>query len=194
MADFFRDPDAPVQPDQFAVEFAELLDIYKSIGPKRVLEIGVRGGGTLYQWIKHAEPGGEFTAVDIGTDGHWSNRNMLDPIQWCDWAREYGHTMTPIIGDSHAPTTLIQVAAHAPFDFVFIDADHTYFGVACDFLAYGQMVRSGGIVALHDILRDYTDGMIDIWRYWPHIQAAYPTKELVSEPDQKSRGIGVVYV
>lgn len=194
MADFYHDPAAPVQPDQFAAEFGELLDIYKSIAPRRVLEIGVRAGGTLYQWLKHAQPGAHVVAVDIGADGHWSNRNMVDVLSWCEWTREYGHTMTPIIGDSHDPQTAITVKDQAPFDFVFIDADHTYMGVACDFLAYGQMVRSGGVVALHDILRDYTDGMIDIWRYWPKIKDTYPTKELVSEPGQRSRGIGVVYV
>lgn len=193
MTDFFTDPSAPVQPDQFAGEFGALLELYRAIRPRRVLEIGVREGGTLYQWIKHARRGAQIVAVEIGM-GAWSNRTMPNPIGWTDWGQQHKATVTPVIGDSHDPGIARQVATCGPFDFVFIDADHSYCGIMADFLAYTQMVKPGGIVALHDILRNLEDNKIEIWKYWPSIQAAYRTQELTSEPNQRTRGIGVVYV
>jgi len=191
---FFHDPEAPTQPDQLAVEFEQLLDLYRALKPRRILEIGVREGGTLYQWIKNTDPGAQIVAVEIGMSGNWGNRTMPDPIGWIGWAERYGATVTPIIGDSHDPATVRQVEACAPFDFAFIDGDHSYYGVSCDYLAYARMVRPGGIVALHDVLRNRDDERIEIWRYWPKIQAAHTTQVLISEPNQATRGIGVVHV
>jgi cephalosporin hydroxylase len=191
---FYHDPLAPVQPDQFAGEFADLLELYRAIQPRRVLEIGVREGGTLYQWIKHARYGAHIVAVEIGMDGEWANRTMPDPPGWISWGVPGGVTVTPILGDSHHPATVQQVETLGPYDFVFIDADHSYWGVACDFLAYRRMVRPGGMIALHDVLRNHEDNRIEIWKYWPLIRAAYRTQELTSEANQQTRGIGVVHV
>lgn len=194
MSEFYHDPLAPVQPDQLAIEFGRLLELYQSLKPWRVLEIGVREGGTLYQWIKHATPGAQIVAVEIGMGGDWSNRTMPDPIGWEAWGEAHWKTVTPRIGDSHHPAMVKSVRAFAPYDFVFIDGDHSYHGALCDFLAYSQMVRAGGIVALHDVLRNLEDERIEIWRLWPQIEAAYTTQVLTSAPDQRTRGIGVVYV
>jgi cephalosporin hydroxylase len=158
-----------------------------------VLEIGVREGGTLYQWVKHARRGAQIVAVEIGMAGDWGNRTMPDPIGWAEWGQLHKVAVTPIIGDSHDPGIARQVAALGPFDFVFIDADHSYSGVMADFLAYAPMVRPGGLIALHDILPNREDKRIEIWKYWPLIQAAYRTAELTSEPHQQTRGIGVVH-
>jgi len=39
------------------------------------------------------------------------------------------------------------------FNFVFIDADHTYQGCMDDFLAWSPLVRRGGLIAFHDANR-----------------------------------------
>lgn len=194
MSSFFHDPSAPVQPDQLAGEFGELLEIYCARRPRRVLEIGVREGGTLYQWIKHAGRGTTITAVEIGMAGDWGNRTMPDPIGWTEWAEARGAALVPIIGDSHEPEVISQIEGQAPFDFAFIDGDHSLFGVTCDFLVCSRLMREGGVIALHDILRNPGDERIEIWRYWPVIKALHRTRELLSGPGQQTRGIGVVYV
>ncbi len=82
-----------------------------------------------------------------------------------------------------------------PYDFIFIDGDHTQEGVIQDFQAYCPMARSGGIVALHDILPDETDGEIEVYKFWASISnGSYRVETLTSSPNQTSRGIGVVYV
>jgi predicted O-methyltransferase YrrM len=40
-------------------------------------------------------------------------------------------------------------------DFLFIDGDHTYQGVKQDFQMYSPLVKKGGIVAFHDIVKQY---------------------------------------
>lgn len=40
-------------------------------------------------------------------------------------------------------------------DVLFIDADHSYGGILSDWLIYAPLVKSGGIVAFHDLELDY---------------------------------------
>ena len=191
MTDFFDDPDAPIQPDQFAAEFSALLDIFDKLKPQRILEIGVREGGTLYQWIKHAEPGAQIVAVDLPGVA-WGHNGSENTALWSEWAAAKGVNLTVFLGDSHDPKIIGQVIEYTPFDFVFIDGDHSLFGVAADFLAYGY----NGVIALHDIVPDITDDRIEGWKFWNVLRYSrrYKTQELLSDEQQTSRGIGVVYV
>lgn len=188
---FFHDPDAPVQPDQFQVEFDALLALYRALKPRRVLEIGVREGGTLYQWIKHAPADTEFVAIDLPgvAWGRWINAN---PHTFCEWAGQFGSRLNFIRGDSHDWNNWAAAAEFAPFDFVFIDGDHSYNGVKADYRMYGGMLWPGGLLALHDILPDASDEHIEVWRLWE--QLAGRKQELTSHPTQTSRGIGVLHV
>ena len=192
---FYHDPDAPVQPDQFAVEFAALLTIFDQCKPRSILEIGVREGGTLYQWIKHAQPGAQIVAIDL-PGVSWGRSGTEQPEAWQAWAAERGVCLTVILADSHDPETIWKACKFMPFDFIFIDGDHSFNGVAADFLSYAPMVGpGGGVIALHDICPDSADKMIEGWKLWRILRgAAYRTAELLSEYEQDSRGIGVVYV
>lgn len=191
MNEFYKDPDAPVQPDQFQAEFSALLDIFRERNPRRILEIGVREGGTLYQWIKHAEPGAQIVAVDL-PGGWWGYKGSKHTADWSAWAAEKGVNLAVFLGDSHDFEIIEQVIEYGPFDFVFIDGDHSLFGVAADFLTYGY----NGVIALHDIVPDITDDRIEVWKFWNVLRYSrrYRTQELLSDPQQDSRGIGVVYV
>lgn len=44
-----------------------------------------------------------------------------------------------------------QLRGTAPLDMAFLDGDHTFLGIARDFLAYFPLLRKGGIAVLHDI-------------------------------------------
>ena len=46
-------------------EFAELLALYKALPRRRrVLEIGSMMGDTLWEWLKHGDPGLTLISVD----------------------------------------------------------------------------------------------------------------------------------
>ena len=193
MIDFFFDPGAPVQPDQYQTEFNCLLKYYEQLAPRRVLEIGVREGGSLYQWIKRKPE--IVVAVDDGGMLRWGNDGKIDPGKWQEWADYFGVELVTIIGDSHDPHTRLQVAEHKPFDFIFIDGDHSAGGVEQDLSDYLPMARLGGIVALHDILPDYSDPGIGVWQAWERLrESGALLRELYQHENQGNRGIGMVYV
>lgn len=93
-----------------------------------------------------------------------------------------------------------QVLGDRPIDPLFIDGDHTYHGVAQDFLAYRRLVREGGLVASHDIVPDCMTryGRVtgrwagDVPRFWPQIWKRYEHREFVEDPQQDGLAIGVI--
>jgi cephalosporin hydroxylase len=190
---FYHDEHAPAQPDQFAPEFTELLDIYRALKPRSVLEIGVSKGGTLYQWIKYAGKRAKIMAIDL-PGGPWGVAGEPPLEDWLGWATDRDVSLMVLLGSSHAPDMAWTIKENGPYDFVFIDGDHSYLGMACDFLTYSPLVRKGGLIVLHDIVKDQSDVKIEGWRYWQEIKAACRTTELLSDPGQTSRGLGVVYV
>jgi predicted O-methyltransferase YrrM len=67
----------------------------------------------------------------------------------------------------------------APFDFVFVDGDHTYEGLHKDWEGWSPLVEPGGIIALHDSL--LPEGHIDAGsvRYSNEVIAHDPRFETV---------------
>lgn len=191
---FYHDPDAPIQPDQFDVEFTHMLEIYKDIEPARVLEIGVREGGSLCQWIKHAPIGATVAAIDLPWPALMGSGGT-DWLTLMRFAKTCGVNLVYCPGDSHDIQTFRWAKMNGPYDFIFIDGDHSLRGVAADVLAYHQLVRSSGIIAMHDILPDRSDKDIKVYEYWERLNAAgLQTMTLTSGPGQESRGIGILYV
>lgn len=177
----YRDPDAPVQPHQQRWEFEHLLKIYKRLGPKIVLQIGSAEGGSLYQFMKHLPPGGLFVNVDVD----WRVE------EWQEWAVKFGHTLYGILGDSTAPDTVDKVKSITPkIDFLFIDGSHAYEQVKQDFFNYGALVRSGGLIVLHDIIHH----LYGVHKFWSELcRHGYITQELLGCPDEDEYGTGVIY-
>lgn len=174
---------------QWGWELAELEKIVGLLDPQKILEIGTYHGGTLYNWLRLLAPnrGTAYTIDDRPPLGVWQ-----------EWVKYFGVTMENYVGNSHAADTLTWATARGPFDFLFIDGDHTYPGVKYDFLQYAPLVRRGGVVAFHDILNPAPGRNQDHIRVsilWQEIQrAGHLTRELVTHPDQGWGGIGVVYL
>jgi predicted O-methyltransferase YrrM len=100
--------------------------------------------------------------------------------------------------DSHAETTrdrVQELLAGRPVDFLFIDGDHTYDGVARDFELYTPLVRPGGLVALHDIVPqgDSDEFLVgDVPRFWSELRERHEVHELVEDWQQGRFGIGAI--
>lgn len=122
---------------QDAFELSKLLEIVDRIKPEKILEIGVHRGGSIKAW-RTAWPEAFVVGVDID----------FDELEYKDFEK--------VLGDSHDPATKEKFSTVGQFDFIFIDGDHTLTGVHKDFEMYGSLIRPGGIIAFHDIMRDPT--------------------------------------
>ena len=191
---WIADDRTPVHCVQIEEEFDWLLSIYRTLKPRRVLEIGAHVGGTLYHFMQEAPRELNFTEVSIGATPHIQT--------WVDWANARGHGLEVIDADSTSEASVKWMQIQAPYDFAFIDGSHWWEYVSKDWENVRPMVRKGGIVAFHDI----TDhgGMpnerVDVPRLWREIKAEkrgavarYRTAEKIALPGVYC-GIGVVYL
>jgi predicted O-methyltransferase YrrM len=159
-------------------EFTHLLQLYQERQPHHTLEIGVLLGGTLYHWLRHAPPDATIVALD-------ENHVAIDEYE--DWPTQAAlHTIT---GDSHHHTTIQAVAQWAPYDWIFIDADHHEQDVRADWVNYGLALSApGATIALHDI-RPLGDPTIQVDRLWDELRLTYDD---TLEIDHGGHGIGVI--
>jgi len=172
-------------------EILPLLELVESENARAVVEIGSAQGGTLFMLARAAAADAIVVSIDL---------------PWGEWGSGYPVSRTPLYrsfarrqqrvelrADSHDPRTLERlrrVLRGRPIDVLFIDGDHTYEGVKRDFVMYTPLVRSGGIVALHDIAHK-ADPRVGVHRVWAEIkQGASEAQEFVAEGSGK--GIGVI--
>jgi cephalosporin hydroxylase len=187
---------AVFHPDQKQIEIKKLLEILRDNPPSRVCEIGARRGGTLILFAHVAAPDARIISLDID----------YTPLQiklnhYFTRARQELYALR---ADSHAASTLSQVQqwlAGQPLDFLFIDGDHSGAGVRRDFEMYAPLVRSGGIIAFHDIVADYKtrfgtptrSNVGQVPAFWADLKTkGFHTEELIEDPDQDGMGIGII--
>lgn len=177
-----RDGSAEMGPDtqQVAWEHAQMMRLFDQRQPRRILEIGSYHGGTLHYWIDRAPVGSVIVSVDD---------QAVHADQWHRWSIDRGSVLHVIKGNSQSPAIIDLAWQYAPYEWIFIDADHRYTGVSSDWQQYGAMVKRGGVIVFHDIVERNTYGVHQLWR---EIQAqGHVTQELVAVPSWC--GIGVVY-
>ena len=181
-------PPTPVQIFQWQSEFDTVLELYRRLAPRKVLEVGTYHGGTLYHWLQNAQPGTHIVSLDsyaVGVD----NRHLYD-----EWIPE-GVKLDVYAGDSRDKAIAEHIALHAPYDWAFIDAGHYYEEVLSDWVTYGPLVRSPGVVLFHDILPPtQAHPEIEVARLWEEIRAEHRTLDIVENRDAEWGGIGVVLV
>jgi predicted O-methyltransferase YrrM len=163
---------------QHPAEFAPLLALYHDHQPRRVLEVGAGHGATLYHWLGHAPAG----ALVVSLDDQHRNQHLYD-----EWIPA-GVELVVITGNSHHPDVIAQARARAPYDFIFIDADHHAVDVRADWLHYGEMTRPGSVVAFHDITPN-SDPNCEVDQLWRELRDTYDTAELATSG---GNGIGMV--
>lgn len=131
--------------EQKPQELAELILLLERDRPSTVLEIGCRHGGTFWLWQQLACENAWILGVDEDT-------SMFEPSDYRGWTGRH----FVLRADSHKPETLTRVEdffGGAKLDLLFIDGDHSVAGVEEDFLMYMPLVRHGGLVVFHDIVR-----------------------------------------
>lgn len=142
---------APVHESEFfaqnEAEFASLLGYVA--GARSVLEIGSRYGESLKRLASVCRPGARLLSIDLGDDpfspkvktSDWWNRALAELV-------DAGFEVHRVQGSSHDQMAIGYAKSIAPFDFGFIDGDHTTEGARWDFEVYAPLCS---MVALHDI-------------------------------------------
>ena len=168
------------------LEYARLLEWAK--GAKSILEIGSRYGYTLLDLAAGMDGKGKIVCVDLPGTFPWGEADSQTILmENVAMLRGWGHSVTALLEDSHDPAVVELVRTKGPYDFVFIDGDHTYEGVKQDWENYGPL---GKTVVFHDIVRPKSGERqeLGVWRLWQEIAG---TKEEFVAPDSKM-GIGKV--
>jgi cephalosporin hydroxylase len=181
-----------LRPTQATEEILWLLELLENLRPSTLVEIGTDEGGTLFLWTRAAAPDAVLVAVDarpLGRLGQWSRYAVVRR----GLARDRQRIEIVMPTDSQSPATRERVEGllgGRPVDFLFIDGDHSFEGVKRDFELWSPLVRSGGLIALHDMKPDHPDG---VPRLWAELKGRFETEErIAAEPP--SYGIGVVHV
>lgn len=149
MTRFADVPMPPAAAYQNLTEIGSLWELVATRPHARVLEIGSLFGGTLWYW-SHLPKIETLVSVDLPSD--WAQvRDGVSEARshWAEWFSPRVEFID-IEADSQDPKTVEAASMCGPFDFAFIDADHSYAGVRADWLGWSHLIRPGGIVAFHD--------------------------------------------
>ncbi len=181
-----------LQPIQVPEEMESLLLDVRKLNPKTVLEIGTFRGGTLYLWTRLAQPDATIVSVDLpgGKFGGGYPRVRTPLYRQFAGERQKLHLLR---ANSHDTASLEKVEAlfgHSSVDFLFLDGDHTYEGVKRDWEMYSPLVRKEGIIAFHDVARNYEETHVK--RFWDSIKHDFSYREYMIHPEGLY-GIGVIF-
>jgi predicted O-methyltransferase YrrM len=125
-------------------------------GKRRLAEIGVWEGGTTRLLRQVMSADGVLYAVDPFPTGRLGMSHQR-PIAHGEVARVANGEVVWIRDTGVRAAQDPRVAA-APFDFIFIDADHTYEGLRGDWEAWSPLASA--IVALHDVIGHPAQGSV----------------------------------
>jgi predicted O-methyltransferase YrrM len=183
---------APIAPIQIKSEILALLDRLAALRPRRVVEIGTAGGGTLFLLTRVAADDARIVSVDIKGGEFGGGYTRRRKLLYRQFARAQ-QQLSLILGDSHARETRDAVAraAGGPIDFLLIDGDHRYEGVRADFDMYAPLVGPGGLIAVHDIVPGDAAVVGGVPRFWQEVRDS-SAEEFVESWDQRGYGIGVL--
>lgn len=174
---------------QIREEILALAEAVQSINPKTILEIGTCNGGTFFIWAN--------LASELAITCDLNKSKIRDELYQSFPPTDSKCKITPLAGDSHKQEFLATVKNKLngkQVDFLFIDGDHTEEGVRSDYNMYSPLVRSGGIIAFHDILEKQPIPGNQVFYFWEEIKKSTKTEEFVKDYAQTGFGIGIIRV
>lgn len=186
-----------LKPNQDRGEITSLARNVAAISPRVIVEIGTRGGGTLFFWSQCSAALQLLVSIDLPGGIHGGGY----PEQRAKFYERFvanrpGCRMELMRVDSQQASTrakLVETLHGRPIDFLFIDGDHRYEGVKKDFEMYRPLVRPGGLIGFHDIRPNIQDADTKVFQLWDEIKASGAhVKEFVHEPYRGYFGIGLL--
>jgi len=185
--------DRPILMAQARSEIVQLGKILQAFAPKRSLEIGTNYGGTLFLLCTLSPPDAKIISLDLpsGPFGGGYPRRKIPLFRRFPRA---GQQLQLIRADSHSSETkerVLQILDGEQLDYLFLDGDHTYSGVQRDFQMYAPLLRSGGIVAFHDITTYKQESECQVEKFWGEIKQQYRHREIIEDVNGRTRPIAV---
>jgi len=182
--------------DQKRHEIIPLLRMLSDRKPRFICEIGTSFGGTLFQLARVSHDQAKIISIDCGLsvvrarvhEAMANNSQRIVSLRTDSRAKETFERVRRLLGKNK-------------LDFLLIDGDHSYEGVSADFKNYAPLVKTGGLIAFHDVLPDYKTKLgIDTGNWtggvpqlWQEIKSTYRTEELIEDRDQDGYGLGLVH-
>jgi len=153
-------------------EVIALATFLSALQPKNVLEIGAGEGGLFYVLCQFAT--GKTVSVDLPA-GPYGGLSFERADERDSQMSSWGDAVSLVRGDSDSAETLSaveDVLGDERLDFVLIDSDHSYEGVARAFELYLPFVRPGGWIALHDVVDSshHRRHGVHVARFWREIK------------------------
>jgi predicted O-methyltransferase YrrM len=182
---------------QVRSEIVALTERVGKLKPKTVVEIGTAQGGTLFLWCRQADPKATIVSIDLPGGVHGGGYPYWKSFLYRRFPLA-GQTLHLLRGDSHKKEMLEALKKVLPgdgkVDFMFIDGDHTYEGVKMDFEMYSGLVRPGGLIVFHDIVKHPPEINCHVDRFWQEVKNERKAYEFVHDSNQGICGIGVIEV
>jgi predicted O-methyltransferase YrrM len=185
--------DRPVLIGQVRSEILQLARILEELRPRCALEIGTNYGGTLLLLCTLASANAKIISVDLPS-GPFGGGYPQRKIPLFNRFPKRGQQLHLIRADSHATATrerVLQILGSEKLDYLFIDGDHTYSGIQRDFQMYAPLVRSSGIVALHDIVTYDDKTKCQVAKFWNEVKQSHRHREIVEAPAPGTQPIAV---
>src|SRR6266576_2039600 len=180
--------DGPILMSQVRSEVAELGILLQTAAPKRSLEIGTNYGGTLLMLCRLSLPDATIISVDLPL-GRFGGGYPRRKVPLFRKFPKFAQQLHLLRADSHSPQTkkrILSILGDEPLDYLFIDADHTYAGVKQDFQMYAPLVRSGGMIAFHDIAVHRPGSDCEVKRFWDEIKHHYRHRQIITDQGHSS--------
>jgi cephalosporin hydroxylase len=181
----FRYRHLSLAPSQIRSELTRFVELVEEESPRTIVEIGTGLGGTSVLLTRAAADDGIVVSVDLPV-GPRRGRLLAAAAR----ASQRVHCLR---ADSHVPATLERVRAllrGRRVDLLFVDGDHSAEGVRADLALYRPLVRTGGWIALHDIVpgpEEFVGGVPELWQ---ELKEGNDARELVEDWGQGGLGIG----
>ena len=177
-------------------EILTLCGGLQKLNPHNIIEIGTNNGGTFFLWAKLFEIN-KLLSIDL-PGGQFGGGYNSKKIKFFNCMKNNHHSsFYYILDDSHKISILeetYEIFGDHKVDFLFIDGDHTYDGVKKDYEMYSPLVRSGGLIAFHDIIEHSSKKNCNVDMLWKEIKHNYNYSEIIEFKDQSSMGIGVIEI
>ena len=174
---------------QVRSEILSLVKRVRDIKPKTILEIGTCNGGTLFLWSNLASQ--KVITCDLII--HKYRKELYNKFPPPD----SNCVVTSLEGDSHDPQFRKRVEDELngnQVDFLFIDGDHSEKGVEADYNNYKSLVRPGGLIAFHDIVKNQPVPGNQVYYFWQRLKQVEQVEEFIDDHNQCGYGIGLVKV